>query len=141
MANETALIRPVVDALLALLRAGEQHRLKRNARAAVSEAIRELLAADPDTRRAEARIAIAKAAGILSEDVLLAEDLLARQRSAAPRRSPSARSARAKAGSTDDAHARTTSPAAAKSPSARSGAAKASTGKSAAARKRAPKRR
>jgi hypothetical protein len=98
MANESALIRPVVDALLALLRAGQQQRLKRNARAAVSEAIRELLAADPDTRRAEARLAIAKAAGLLSEDVLLAEDLLARQRRPATRRAPVARNRKRKAG-------------------------------------------
>lgn len=98
MANETALIRPVVDALLALLRAGQQQRLKRNARTAVSEAIRELLAADPDTRRAEARIAIAKAAGLLSEDVLLAEDLLARQRRSGTRRTPSASARKRKAG-------------------------------------------
>ena len=80
MAIETALIKPVVDALMALLRRGEQANLKRNAEAAIREAIRELLLANPDENKAQARIAIAKAAGILSEDVVLAEDMLQKHR-------------------------------------------------------------
>lgn len=76
MAIEAALIKPVVDALLALFRESSDITLKRNAEKAVREAIRELLLANPDENKAEARIAIAKAAGILSEDVVLAEDLL-----------------------------------------------------------------
>ena len=80
MAIESALIKPVVDALMALLRRGEQANLKRNAEAAIREAIRELLLANPDENKAQARIAIAKAAGILSEDIVLAEDMLEKHR-------------------------------------------------------------
>ena len=80
MPIESALIKPVVDALMALLRRGEQATLKRNAEAAIREAIRELLLANPDENKAQARIAIAKAAGILSEDVVLAEDMLQKHR-------------------------------------------------------------
>lgn len=80
MPIESALIKPVVDALMALLRRGEHANLKRNAEAAIREAIRELLLANPDENKAQARIAIAKAAGILSEDVVLAEDMLQKHR-------------------------------------------------------------
>jgi len=80
MPIEAALIKPVVDALLALFRQADDIKLKRNAEAALREAIRELLHANPDENRAEARIAIAKAAGILTEDVVLAEDMLKKHR-------------------------------------------------------------
>ena len=80
MPIESALIKPVVDALMALLRRSEQANLKRNAEAAIREAIRELLLANPDENKAQARIAIAKAAGILSEDVVLAEGMLEKHR-------------------------------------------------------------
>ena len=76
MAIESALIEPVVDAIMALLRRGENVQLHRNAEKAVREAIRELLLATPDENKAAARIAIAKAAGLLSEDVVLAEEML-----------------------------------------------------------------
>lgn len=80
MAIEAALIKPVVDALMALFRESNDLTLKRNAEASVREAIRELLLANPDENKAQARIAIAKAAGILSEDVVLAEDMLQKHR-------------------------------------------------------------
>lgn len=76
MAIEAALIKPVVDALLALFRESSDLKLKRSAERALREAIRELLQANPDENRAQARIAIAKAAGLLSEDVVLAEGML-----------------------------------------------------------------
>ncbi len=82
MPIEAALIKPVVDVLMGLFRQGENLRLKSNAEAALREAIRELLLASPDDNKAEARIAIAKAAGILSEDVVLAEDMLKKTRAA-----------------------------------------------------------
>ena len=82
MAIETALIKAVVDVLLALFRESNDIKLKRNAEKALREAIRELLLANPDENKAEARIAIAKAAGILSEDVVLAEDMLKKTRAA-----------------------------------------------------------
>ena len=80
MPIEAALIKPVVDALMTLLNRGEKANLKRNAEAALREAIRELLLANPDENKAQARIAIAKAAGILSEDIVLAEDMLEKHR-------------------------------------------------------------
>jgi hypothetical protein len=80
MPIEAALIKPVVDALMMLFRRGENLHLKSNAEAALREAIRELLLANPDENKAEARIAIAKAAGILSEDVVLAEGMLRKHR-------------------------------------------------------------
>jgi hypothetical protein len=85
MPIEAALVKPVVDALLALFRQGNDIKLKRNAEAALREAIRELLLANPDDNKAEARIAIAKAAGILSEDVVLAEDMLKKTRASKSR--------------------------------------------------------
>src|SRR5688500_3429329 len=80
-----ALVKPVVDALLALFRRGESLHLKHDAEAALREAIRELLLANPDENKAEARIAIAKAAGILSEDIVLAEDMLEKHRASKSR--------------------------------------------------------
>lgn len=80
MVIESALIKPVVDAIMALLRRGENVQLHRNAEKAVREAIRELLLATPDENKAAARIAIAKAAGLLSEDVVLAEEMLQKHR-------------------------------------------------------------
>ena len=80
MPIEAALIKPVVDALMGLFRQGHDLKLKHNAEAALREAIRELLLANPDENKAAARIAIAKAAGILSEDVVLAEDMLKKHR-------------------------------------------------------------
>jgi hypothetical protein len=80
MTIEAALIKPVVDALLSLFKQGENIQLKRNAEKALREAIRELLLANPDENKAKARIVIAKAAGIISEDIVLAEDMLEKHR-------------------------------------------------------------
>ena len=96
MPIEAALIKPVVDALMALLQRGEKATLKRNAEAALREAIRELLLANPDENKAQARIAIAKAAGLLSEDVLLAEDMLQKHRATKARTAGKAGTGRAR---------------------------------------------
>ena len=64
MTIEAALVKPVVDALMGLFRQGHDLTLKHNAEAALREAIRELLLANPDENKAAARIAIAKAAGL-----------------------------------------------------------------------------
>ena len=80
MLIESSLIKPIVDAILGLARSGNNARLKRDAAKAVREAIRELLLADPNESEAEAKIAIAKAAGLISEDVLLADDMLRKVR-------------------------------------------------------------
>lgn len=96
MPIESALIKPVVDALMALLRRGENVHLQNNAEKALREAIRELLLANPDENKAAARIAIAKAAGILSEDIVLAEDMLRKHRATKSRTSGKAASAHRK---------------------------------------------
>ena len=80
MPIETSLLKPIVDAILGLARAGNNARLKRDAAHAVREAIRELLQVDPNESEIEAKIAIAKAAGLISEDVLLADDMLRKVR-------------------------------------------------------------
>lgn len=94
MPIEAALVKPVVDALLALFRRGESLHLKHDAEAALREAIRELLLANPDENKAEARIAIARAAGILSGDVVLAEDMLEKHRATKGRTSGKAATGR-----------------------------------------------
>lgn len=94
MPIEAALVKPVVDALLALLRRGESLKLKHDAERALREAIRELLLANPDENKAAARIAVAKAAGILSEDVVLAEDMLRKHRATKTRTSGKAATGR-----------------------------------------------
>ena len=121
MPIEAALVKPVVDALMGLFRRGENLHLKHNAEAALREAIRELLLANPDENKAEARIAIAKAAGILSSDVVLAEDMLRKHRATKARtagKSGSSRArktvARADAKPADKAAAKTAKPAAKK---------------------------
>lgn len=109
MTIEAALIKPVVDVLLALFQQGSDLKLKHNAQASVREAIRELLQANPDENRAAARIAIARAAGILSEDVVLAEDMLQKYRASRARTrgksTTGRRRARAGAVAADDAAA------------------------------------
>ena len=99
MAIEAALIKPVVDALMALFRQSNDVKLKRNAEAAVRDAIRELLLANPDENKAEARIAIAKAAGILSEDIVLAEDMLEKHRASKSRTAGKSSTGRKRKGS------------------------------------------
>lgn len=96
MAIESALIKPVVDAIMALLRRGENVQLHRHAEKAVREAIRELLLASPDENKAAARIAIAKAAGLLSEDVVLAEEMLQKHRATKARTRTRSASSRAR---------------------------------------------
>lgn len=134
MAIEVALIKPVVDALLALFRQADDLTLKRNAEAALREVIRELLLANPDENRAEAKIAIARAAGILSEDVVLAEDMLEKHRAtkARTRGKSSTGRKRAKSAATDATPAKARV-AAAKS-AEKSGAAKADGGPAKAAK-------
>jgi hypothetical protein len=94
MTIEAALIKPVVDALLSVFKQGENIQLKRNAEKALREAIRELLLASPNENKAETRIAIAKAAGIISEDIVLAEDMLEKHRATKTRTSGKSSSGR-----------------------------------------------
>ena len=129
MPIEAALIKPVVDVLMGLFKQGENLRLKSNAEAALREAIRELLLASPDDNKAEARIAIAKAAGILSEDVVLAEDMLKKTRAAKARTRGKAATGRKR----KPADAKTAKPAAKSAPGKKASGA--------AAKKATPKKR
>ncbi|MEO6172645.1 MAG: hypothetical protein ABIP02_05960 [Arenimonas sp.] len=81
MPIEAGYIKPVVDAILGLVRKGSNAKLQRDAIKAVREAIRELLLADPNENAIEAKIAIAKAAGLISHDVLLADEMLEKVKS------------------------------------------------------------
>ena len=76
MPIEAVFIKPVVDAILGLVKKGSDVKLQRDATKAIREAIRELLLADPNENEVEAKIAIAKAAGLISQDVLLADEML-----------------------------------------------------------------
>src|SRR5579859_1934336 len=70
------LAKPVVDALLkAFDRARDTH-LRASARKAIGEAISELIRINPDLSKAQAKIAIARAAGILDQDLFTAERML-----------------------------------------------------------------
>ncbi len=76
MPIEAVFVKPVVDAILGLLKKGSNVKLQRDAAKAIREAIRELLLADPNENEIEAKIAIAKAAGLISHDVVLADEML-----------------------------------------------------------------
>ena len=76
MTIEAGFIKPVVDAILGLARKGSNVKLQHDAAKAIREAIRELLLADPNENAVEAKIAIAKAAGLISQEVLLADEML-----------------------------------------------------------------
>ena len=77
MTFEAALIiKPVVDAIMLVLEKRKHARLKQNAEKAIREAIRELFLADPNENEIEAKVAIAKAAGLISSEVILAEQML-----------------------------------------------------------------
>lgn len=85
------LAKPVIDALMrAFDRAGDAS-LKKNARKAVAEAISELIRLKPDVGKAEARIAVAKAAGILDQDLFTAERMLRKVKKAAKKGRPARR--------------------------------------------------
>ena len=78
-----ALAKPVIDALMKALDRAKDSHLKDNARKAVAEAISELIRIHPDVSKAEVRIAIAKAAGILDQDLFTAERMLKKVKKAA----------------------------------------------------------
>ena len=83
-----ALAKPVIDALMKALDRAKDAHLKDNARKAIAEAISELIRLNPDVGKAEARIAIAKAAGILDQDLFTAERMLKKVKKAAKKSAP-----------------------------------------------------
>ena len=91
-----SLAKPVVDALLKALDRAKDVKLRANARIALGEAISELIRISPDLDKAKAKIAIARAAGILDQDLFTAERMLkkvkkAAKRAKAPKRKPASR--------------------------------------------------
>jgi hypothetical protein len=70
------LAKPVVDALLNALDRARGAHLRANARRAIGEAISELIRINPDLSKAKAKIAVARAAGILDQDLFTAERML-----------------------------------------------------------------
>ena len=83
--------KPVIDALMRALDKARDASLKKDARKAVAEAISELIRLNPDMGKAEARIAVAKAAGILDQDLFTAERMLKKVKRAAKDAKPAKR--------------------------------------------------
>ena len=83
--------KPVIDALMRAFDKARDASLKKDARKAVAEAISELIRLRPDVGKAEARIAVAKAAGILDQDLFTAERMLKKVKKAAKKTKPSKR--------------------------------------------------
>jgi len=70
------LAKPVVDALLKAFDRARDAQLRATARKAIGEAISELIRITPDVSKAQAKIAVARAAGILDQDLFTAERML-----------------------------------------------------------------
>jgi hypothetical protein len=85
------LAKPVIDALMRALDRAHDASLKKDARKAVAEAISELIRLNPDVNKAQARIAVARAAGILDQDLFTAESMLRKVKKAARKRTPARR--------------------------------------------------
>ncbi len=83
--------KPVIDALMRALDKARDASLKKDARKAVAEAISELIRLHPDLGKAEARIAVAKAAGIFDQDLFTAERMLKKVKRSAKKAKPTKR--------------------------------------------------
>jgi hypothetical protein len=87
------LAKPVVDALLKAFDRAKDAHLRANARKAIGEAISELIRISPDLNKAQAKIAIARAAGILDQDLFTAERMLKKVKKAVRKAGPAKRPA------------------------------------------------
>jgi len=87
------LAKPVVDALLKAFDRAKDAHLRANARKAIGEAISELIRISPDLNKAQAKIAIARAAGILDQDLFTAERMLKKVKKAVRKAGPANRPA------------------------------------------------
>ena len=74
-------LKAVIDGLVGLFNRSRNKRVTAKGKHALGEAMRELLMIRADVRSAEAKVRIAKAAGII-EDVELAEDWVAKHKAA-----------------------------------------------------------
>ena len=82
------LAKPVVDALLKAFDRAKDAHLRANARKALGEAISELIRISPNLGKAQAKIAVARAAGILDQDLFTAERMLKKVKKAVRRAGP-----------------------------------------------------
>ena len=82
------LAKPVVDALLKAFDRAKDAHLRASARKAIGEAISELIRISPDLSKAQAKIAIARAAGILDQDLFTAERMLKKVKKAVRKAGP-----------------------------------------------------
>lgn len=83
---EGVALKAVIDGLVNLFSRSKNKRLTDKGKAALEEAMRELLMAPTDLRSAETKIRIAKAAGIISQDVELAEEWVAKHKASAKKK-------------------------------------------------------
>ena len=93
MAIEAALIKPIVDVVLAGLKNIKGVKVKKDAASELSDVIKSLLQLSPDINSAEAKIQAAKAAGVISKELILAQQMISKHRVAAK---PAAKKAAAK---------------------------------------------
>ena len=94
---EGAGLKVVIDGLVALFGRSNKKKLTAKGKKALEEAMQELLLAPSDLRSAEAKIRIAKAAGILNEDVELAEEWVAKHKAGAKKKVAKKKAAKKKA--------------------------------------------
>lgn len=83
MVIEAAFIKPIVDVVLAGLKKIKGVKVKKNAASELSEVIQNLLRLSPDMNAAEAKIQAAKAAGVISKELVLAQQMFSKHRAAA----------------------------------------------------------
>lgn len=87
-------LKAVIDGLLGLFKKAKNKQLTAKGKAALQEAMHELLMAPTNLRSAEAKVRMAKAAGIISEDVEFAEELISKHKVTAKKKAAPKRAAR-----------------------------------------------
>ena len=93
MPVEAALIKPIVDAIVAMFKGGKTSINKVKAQKEIQAALAELWKVDPDIEMVEAAIRGAEIAGLIDADVQRAKNRLARVAKTAPAKKPSAKKA------------------------------------------------
>jgi len=83
MGIEAALIKPIVDAILAGLKNIKGVKVKKDADSELSEVIQNLLKLSPDMNAAKAKIQAAIAAGVISKELILAQEMLSKHKTVA----------------------------------------------------------
>jgi hypothetical protein len=93
MPIEAALIKPIVDAILAIFKGGKSQIDRTKAHEAIQEALKELWKVEPEIEMVEAAIRGAEIAGLIDADVQRAKNRLARVKPA-PKPAPKAKPSR-----------------------------------------------